>query len=424
MLQLLQIQLLNAKEWLSQETKGLIEPIKEKSSSLVNEVKRRVDNAKESSQRIFDNSQTEMDKNNPKIYRFARNANKFAQNLTEKLQAVSVPSDFNYEKLQAFCSDVEKMLSSMEQQRREAYPHISPYFIFDRRRLDASLKRLTDILNELRNSLTTKFTKAKIVEDTNSQIDKLLQTIDEDRQTQESLRQTEEREKTLEAEIAENQQKMAQVQANAELKELKELTQRIEGLRENVKHNLNYLEKPFSKLQSLARTEEVAVPLEEMNWLGDYLNDPFTALTNEENGYSLLRNILKRLDAAIDRGDLKLKTARTRKAQDQIDSVLNKDSLVELQRQCKEARSQKNQLSASGAITEFQNQLTQLQNQLRELQRENELINSKKDSLKAEHEKLKEKKESQRKELENNIFQLTNKTVQIVLAFEDNPLFS
>jgi len=416
MSQPLQIQLLNAKEWLSQETKVLIEPIKEKSSSILNEVKRRVDDAKESSQRIFENSQTEMDKNNPKTYRFARNANKFAQNLTEKLQAVSIPSDFNYEKLHAFCGDVEKMLTSMEQQRREAYPYISPYFIFDRRRLDASLKRLTDILNELRNSLTTKLAKAKTVQDTNSQIDKLLQTIDEDSQTQENLRQIEEREKTLEAEIAENQQKMAQVQSNAELKELIELTQRIERLRENVKHSLSYLEKPFSKLQSLARTGEVAVPLEEMSWLGDYLNDPFTALTNEENGYSLLKNILKRLDAAIGRGDLKLKTARIRKAQDQINSLL-KDSLLELQRQSKEVLSQKNQLSASGAITEFQNKLTQFQSQLKELQRENESINSKKDSLKAEHEKLKEKKEYQKKELEKNIFQLTNKTVQIVLAF-------
>jgi predicted RNase H-like nuclease (RuvC/YqgF family) len=357
-----------------------------------------------------------MDKNNPKTYRFARNANKFAENLIEKLQAVSIPSDFNYERLHAFCGDVERMLTLMEQQRREAYPYISPYFIFDRRRLDASLNRLADVISELRSSLTTRFAKAKTIEDANSQIDKLLQIINEDRENQESLRQTEEREKTLEAEIAEYQQKIAQVQTKAELKELVELTQRIEGLRENVKHSLSYLEKPFTKLQSLARTGEVAVPLEEMNWLSDYLNDPFTALTKEENGYSSLKNILKRLDAAISRGDLKLKTARIRKAQDQINSVLNKDSLLELQKQCKEALSQKNQLSASGALTESQNQLTQLQSQLKELQRENELTNAKKNSLKSEHEKLKEKKEYQRKELEKNIFQLTNKTVQIVLA--------
>ncbi len=410
-----QIQLFNAKEWLSQETKSIIEQTKEKSSSLLNEVKQRVDGAEDSSQRIFENSQTEMDKNNPKTYRFARNANKFAQNLTEKLQAVLIPSDFNYEKLQAFCGDLERMLSSMEQQRREAYPHISPYFIFDRRRLDVSLKRLTDILNELSDSLITKFIKAKIVEDTNSQIDQLLQTINEDRQTQESLKQIEETEKNLEAEIAKKQQKMVHIQANAELEELTELTQRIKGLREQVKHNLSYLKKPFSKLQSLARTGEVAIPLEEMTLLSDYLNDPFTALTNEENGYSLLKNILKRLDAAMGRGDLKLKTARIRKAQNQIDSVLNKDSLVELQRQCKEALSQKNQLSASGAITEFQNQLTQLQSKLKELRRENELENSRKNSLRADYDKLKEKKEYQKKELEKSIFQLTNKTVQIIL---------
>ena len=177
MSQPLQMQLLNAKEWLSQETKMFIEPIKEKAASLLTEVKQRVDDTKQSSQRIFENSQGEMDKNNPKTYRFARNANKFAQNLTETLQAISVPSAFNYEKLQTFCSDLEKLLTSIEQQRRDAYPYISPYFIFDRRRLDASLKRSADIVNELRNSLTNKFAKAKTVEDTYSQVDKLLQTI-------------------------------------------------------------------------------------------------------------------------------------------------------------------------------------------------------------------------------------------------------
>jgi hypothetical protein len=93
-----------------------------------------------------------MDKNNPKTYRFARNANKFAQSLTETVKALTVPDDARYERLHAFCNDLEKAVVTAEQLRRGAYPYISPYFIFDRRRLDVSLKRVYDISKELRGS--------------------------------------------------------------------------------------------------------------------------------------------------------------------------------------------------------------------------------------------------------------------------------
>jgi len=410
------IQLSDAEEWVNRETAPLFEPLKDKAASLVKETQSRIDDAVQSSQKILENSEREMNKNTPKTYRFARNANKFAQNLTDLVKAITVPDNFSYDKLQELCSNLEKTVASLEQLRRGAYPYISPYFIFDRRRLDVSLKRLYDITKELRNFLTTKYTKIKIVEDAYSIVDRLFQTINETKQNQENMQSTEERRRILEKEVAETQQKIAQIESEAQLTELVKLNQRIEELRENVKHNLRYLQKPFFKLQSLSRVGEVAVPLDEMNKLGDYLSDPYTALATEEDGYSTLKNILKRLDATLSQGKLKLKTTRIRKAQDQINSILSKDSLGQLQKDCKEVLSQKKQLLASETTTTLQNQLTQLQNQLKMLQKENELISSRNKALLDEQGKLQERTEYLRKELEKNILQLTNKNVQIVLS--------
>ena len=416
MSQPLQMQLLDVKEWLSKETVLLIEPMKEKAASLLMELEQRVDDAKQNGQRIFENSQREMDKNKPKTYRFAGNANEFAQSLIETLQAVSVPDGFNYEQLQAFCGELEEMLASIEEQKRERYPYISPYFIFDRRRIDGSIRKLASVINQLRNFLTTEFAEAKTVEAAYSQIDLLLRAITEESRTRENRRQIETRERTLAKEMAEVQRKITQIRERAEFKELGQLTKRIEGLRMNVRHNLRYLQKPFSKLQSLARTGDMAVPLDEMNWLGDYMENSFSALVAEEDGYSTLKSILKRLDTAMDHGDLKLKSARVRKAQDQINNILHKGSLDQLQMQCRESVSQKKQLLTSGTITKLQNQLKQLQNKLKDLQRERELMSSKNESLKAELEKLRERMAHQRGELEKSIFQLTNRSVQIILA--------
>jgi hypothetical protein len=410
-----QIRLSDAKEWLSSQTSSLIGPLKDKANDLLKEIKFRIDDTEQSGQRILQNSQSEMNKDNQKTYRFARNANRFAQNLTDAIKAVKVPENVSYGTLQTFCGDLEKTFGALEQLRRGAYPYISPYFIFDRRRLDVSYKRLYDITRDLRSFMTEKYEKAKTVEDAYSIVDRILQTIDEAKRNEENIERTKERETLLEGEIAQIQQKIVQTEAKTELNELLQANARIDDLRENVKHNLRYLQKPFFKLQSLARTSEVAVPLDEMTKIQDYLGDPFTALATEEEGYLALRSILRKLDSTITQRKMKLKSTRLRKAQDQIDSILNKDSLGQLQKNCRDALSRRNQLLASESTISFQNQLTEFQTRLKELQKENEFITSRTKALENERDKLRERTQNFGKELENKIQQSTNKKVQIVL---------
>jgi predicted RNase H-like nuclease (RuvC/YqgF family) len=192
------------------------------------------------------------------------------------------------------------------------------------------------------------------------------------------------------------------------------VTHGIEELTQNVKHSLRYLQKPFFKLQSLSRTSEVTIPLHELNKLEEYLNDPYMALATEQDGFPTLKSILTKLDTTISQGKLKLKSARIRKAQDQMNTILNKDSLLQLQRNCREALNQKEKLTTSEPVTALQNQLAQLQNQLRESRRESELANSKVKALRDEQTKLRERTEHLKKELEKSILQLTNKNVEVV----------
>jgi len=411
-----QIMLTDLKNWINKETTPIIEPLKNKGTNLLKEIQERLNDTIQSSEKIFENSDREMQKSNPKTYRFARNANKFARSLSETLKAVKVPEKVNYESLQTLGNDLEKKLTASLQQRAEAYPYITPYFIFDRRRLDITLKRLADINQELRNFLTTKYAKAKMVEDTSEARDKLLQTINQAEETQKQRQQMEQREKSLQQELMKTQQKITNVQSKAELTELMRAEDRIRELRENVKHSLRYLQKPFFKLQSLARSGNITVPIDEAKKLGDYLSDPFEALATEEEGHLMLKNILRKLDEAITQDKLKLKSTRLRKAQEQIDSVLNKGSLNTLHKSCIEARSQKNQLLTSGVAAAFQNELVGLQEELSQLQKENEFTSSRVKTLEAEHRKLLERIENEKKELEKTVFQLTGKNIQVVFS--------
>jgi ribosomal protein S20 len=414
--QLRQIMLTDLKDWINKETASIVEPLRNKGTNLLKEIQERLEETIESSEKIFENSDGEMQKGNPKTYRFARNANKFSRSLSETIKTVKVPETVNYESLQTLGNDLEKRLTAALQQRAEAYPYITPYFIFDRRRLDVTLKRLADINNELRNFLTTKYAKAKMVEDTSEAIDKLLQTINQADETQKQREQMEQREKSLQQELMKTQQEIANVQSRAELTELMKAEDRIRELRENVKHSLRYLQKPFFKLQSLARSGDIAIPVDEAKKLGDYLSDPFEALATEEEGHPMLKNILRKVDEAITQGKLKLKSTRLRKAQEQIDSVLNRASLNALHKSCMEASSQKRQLLTSGIAAAFENELVGLQEKLRQLQKETEFTSSRVKALEDEHRKLREKIESERKELTETVFQLTGKNIQVVFS--------
>jgi hypothetical protein len=410
-----QITLTDLKEWIKKETAPTLEPLTSKATNLLKEIQSRKDDALEINQQLLKNSEAEMKKNNPKTHRFARNANKFSQGLTKILNEVRTPQQVNYQTLQALNTSLEKTVSTTLQLRAEAYRFITPYFIFDRRKLDVVIKRLADIHTELRNFITNKYIKAKTIEDTTTAIDKLQQTINQTHEIQNEKQNLVPREETLKQELAQTQQEIANTQAQPELTEITIAEDQIKELRENVKYNLRYLQKPFFKLQSLTHSGEIAIPVDEAKKLEEYLSDPFEALASEENGYPTLKNILAKLNEAITQNKLKLKSTRLRKAQEQIDNTLNRASLITLQQNCKQTSAHKKQLLTSETTTTLQNKLTELQNQWKQQQKENEATTARIKTLEDEHKKLQEKTINEKKELEKTVFQLTGKNIQVNL---------
>jgi hypothetical protein len=410
-----QITLSDLNEWIKKETAPTLEPLTNKATSILKEIQNRISDTLEINQQLYKNSEAEMQKKEPKTNRFARNANKFSHGLTQILNEVKIPPQVNYQTLQTLNTSLEKTVTTTLQLRAEAYRFISPYFIFDRRKLDVVIKRLSDIHNELRNFITSKYSRAKTIEDTTTTIDKLQQTINRTGEIQKEKQQLLPREETLKQELTQSQQEITNTQARPELTELMMVEDQIKELRDNVKHNLRYLQKPFYKLQSIARSGEIAIPVDEAKKLGEYLNDPFEALATEDEGYPTLKNMLGKLNEAITKNKLKLKSTRLRKAQEQIESVLNKASLNTLQQNCKQASTHKKQLLTSETTTNLQKKLTELQNQWKQLQKEDEATTVRIKTLEDEHKRLQEKILNEKREIEKTISQLTGKNIQISL---------
>ena len=411
----LEIPLKDAKEWLEQETILIVEPLKAEGRRLFDAVKVKLDDVLATSDKLLDDAEKEIAKGSRKKYRRAKVMYKLARNISDMIDEITIPDEISRESLHTLCEKLGKTLEKVGRERWKWFPVISPYFMIDRRRFDVALKRALDSLQELRSFSSDKYAKAKTVEGAFSIIEKLYQSLGELDEVEEHKKKTELRKGALEKKIAENRRKITAIQGQNEIVELGQINEKIEELKEKVKHSLRHLQKPFLKFQSLVQSPSYSLFLDETKKLNDYLSNPFEALATEDEEYPMLKRILQKMDDAIAQGKLKLKKSRLRKAKDQTHNILHKNTLLSLHQSCKEALSKKQQLLASGIITKSRNELAQLQKNLRDLQKRKELLDSRGAVLKRKIKEDIKKIEDQKKELEKIVLELTNKNVQVLL---------
>jgi len=410
-----EIKLEDVKGWLEQETLSILKPLKTEGTSLLNDVKSKMDDFWESCEKMVEDSEKEIEKNNPKTYRRAREAYKLARDISEMMDRITVPEEISHEGLRVLCDELEKLVATVMRERAEKFPRITPFFIIDRRRFDIALKRFMDSIQKLRAFSSHKYVKAKDIDDSFSMIDRLFETLKKLDEIEEHKKKLGWTRKALEKEITEGQQKIALAQSKGEVSKLSQINEKIAELDGKVKYGLRHLQKPFFKFQTLARGPDYPIPPDELKKLDEYLSHPFEAFATEDDGYPMLKRVLRKVNDAIEKGKLKLKSSRLRKAQDQIKDILEKDALASLHQSCKEAFSQKQQLSTSEAITTFQTEFEQLQKELTELQKQMRFMESRSNTLDDGHKKTLERIESQKKKLESVVFELTSKNIEVIL---------
>ncbi len=402
--------------WMKRETAQIVEPLRIEGNRLLDDVRGRLDDFRGFCERLLDESEKEMEKENPKTHRPAKAANRLARSVLEALDKVTVPNQVSHEGLQMVNENFERVLVAVGEERGRWFPSMEPYFILDRRRFDAGLKRVAEAFGELRTFSSQKYGRAEAVEMQRSAIGRLSRLLEGLDGVERRRRREESRMDALEGRIREEEGRIAAIQGGGEMRELLRVEEKIEELEGRVKLCLRHLQKPLLKLQNLVRDGGYRLPLDEARKLSEYLRDPLEALAIEEAGYRLLRGILQAVSDALDQKKLKLKSSRLRKAQEQIKDILQRDAFVSLHRECKEVFAERRRLSASTAA--LQSELTRHETELEGLLRQRRFVDSKRSVLDDEYQKLLGEVQSQRKMLEKTVSELTGKSVNIPLRIE------
>ncbi len=402
------------KTWLEHETGLLLTPIQSKAQKLLAEMRKALENLSDASKMLLENSGKEIDKRNMKTYKRARALNKLAKLFVDRVRQLNVPEKVTYDGFYDFVQEARRAFLVTEVDIRNYFPHISPFFILDRRKFQVVFEKAKESLKELDNFLTKEYIKIKTLEDTFLLADKL-QTLEQQLAVfREQMAGSASEKNRLDKAIEETHQRIAELKSQGSLGQLAQIGGQIEALSSELKQRLQHLQKPFTKLQSLAlHSEGSGLTPEEVSKLNQYIDNPFTAFTSEEPNHPLLSQILRKLSVLMVEDKLKLKPEKIRKAEQLIRTILEQNSLVDFHRKSMIAVTSQKEFSASSEVAETGKHLSQLGLQLEEFEKKKKIVEG--DYVVSERMRNEaiEKVANCRNEIEKNILATTGKRIHV-----------
>jgi len=403
-----------AKSWLERETGSLLAPIHSKAQKLLKEMRKALESLSEVSKMLLENSGKEIEKRNMKTYGRARALNKLAKLFVDRTRQIKIPEKVTYDSFHDFVQETQRAFLVTDVDIRNYFPHISPFFILDRRKFQVVFEKAKESLKELNNFLTKEYVKIKTLEDTFQLVEKM-QTLEQQLTNfKEQKAKSESEEAQLSKTIAETRQKTDKLKAQGSLGQLNKIDNQIEALNSELKQRLQHLQKPFVKLQSLAlHGEGSGLTPEEISKLNQYIDKPFEAFTSEEPNHPLLNQILKKLSVLMTQDKLKLKPEKTRKAEQLIQTIFSQNSLADLHQRSLNALSSRKQLFMSPEVAETEKHLSMLKTQLEELERKKKIVEGERVTFEQACSETVEKIKNQKSDIEKNILAATNKRIRI-----------
>jgi hypothetical protein len=404
----------DVKNWLESETYPIFSPVHAKAGKLLDDMSKALEETTNVCKILLESSRKEIEKKNRKTFGRAKALNKLARLFLERIRQIDIPNEVSYNGFHEFAQETGKAFAVTEVDVRKWFPRISPFFIRDRRKFITVFEKTRDTLEEIHRFLTKEYIKTKTLEDTFQLIDRLL-TIEKQLADIEARKKKTEADKTsFDKRIAETRQEIASLRTREGMSRLGQTTSEVKELSVKVKHRLRHLRKPFIKFRSLAtRGGGSGLTPEELEKLNKYVETSFNALATEETDYPLLKRILRKLDRAMSEGKLKLKADRKRKAERDINEILNKNSLNALHQRCRNVLGRKRNLSTSTEVKETEEELLRLQKKLKRLKRKRKIFELKANTTERKFKETVETIQKQKDDIEKNVLDFTGKNVQI-----------
>jgi hypothetical protein len=405
---------LEAKRWLESQTGAVLNPVHAKAKKLRDEMNLQIQALADVSKLLLDVSSKEIEKRNMKVYNRARALNKLARLFIDRLKKLAPPEPVSYDSMNLYVQETQKILIVTDIDIKNWFPRISPFFIMDRRKFLTVYEKAKQTYTDLNEYVTKEYVKTKTLEEALREINNLQGVEKHLLSIQEDKNQIKNERLPIEQEIADLEQKIVELQSTGPIDKLKLVNNEIENLSNELKNTLRHLQKPFIKMQALATSGGGGgITPDELQKINQYLDMPFDALVQEPQGYPVLREILEKLSAMIEKDTLKLKDDKARKAEQSINDFLQKNVLDSLQIRCKEMAANREHLVASSKVDEINRSIAQYQEQLVQLKARKTSVETHETVKANTYQETVDKISSLKRTVERNIYSALGKKVQI-----------
>ncbi len=403
------------RDWLQQETGPALTPVQAQAQKRLDEVRTALENLTEASKMLVDASQKEIEKRNMKVYNRARALNKLANMFIERIKKLSIPDNISFDNISTFAIEAQKAIIVTEVDIKNWFPHISPFFIMDRRKFQPIFEKTKIAISALNDFVNKEYVKTKNQEKTFHLLSEL-QILETQLAQIEAQKDNLKNERlSLESEINTVEQQMSGLKGKSIMDKLSQVEAEQDALNNELKTILRHFQKPFIKVQALsAYGGGSGMTPDEMQKMTQYLENPFEAIAGEEKGLPVLKEILHKLNTLIGEGKLKLKPDKQRKAEQSIEEVLKQNTLKDYHNKCVEVAARKKQLSTSPELEEARQYLSQSQQELEKLRARSANLEADEAVKMAAANEVVEKIRVHKNTIEANVLSFLGKQIQIV----------
>ncbi len=402
------------RDWLQRETGPALTPVQAQAQKRLDESRVALENLTEASKMLVEASQKEIEKRNMKVYNRARALNKLANMFIERIKKLDIPDKVSFDVVSAFAAEAQKTILVTDLDVKNWFPHISPFFIMDRRKFQPVFEKTRVAVNALNDFVNKEYVKTKVQEKTFQLLSELqaLEAQLADIEAQKAILKNERL--TLENEITAIEQQMVGLKGKAIIDQLSQVEAEQDVLNAELKNVLRHFQKPFIKVQALATSGGGAgITPDELRKLNQYLEDPFEALVTEAAGIPVLKEILQKLSGLMSEDKLKLKPDKQRKAEQAIDDVLKRDMLASYHNKCLEVATRRKQLSSSPELEEARHSLSQSGQELEKFRTRRANLEADEALKTTAANEVLEKIRNHKKTIEANVLSFLGKQIQI-----------
>ncbi len=404
----------DAKRWLENQTSAVLTPVHAQAKELRDDMNLSLQAIIDVSKQLFDISTKEIEKRNMKVYNRARALNKLSRLFLDRFKKLTPPEQIAYDTINRYTQETQKILFVTDIDIKNWFPRISPFFIMDRRRFLTIYEKAKQAYVALNDFVTKEYVKTKTLEEALRELNELQGIEKQLLSLQDDKEQIRNERVPLEQEITELEQKISDLKSRGPIDKLNMVNAEIENLNNELKNTLRHLQKPFIKMQALATSGGGGgITPDELKKINQYLDAPFDALVSEQQGYPELKEILEKLEGMMAKDTLKLKSDKQRKAEQSVNEILHKDSLVNLQVRCVEMGTNRDQLVSSAKMDEIKQNLTQYEEQVNQLKARKTSVETHETVKANSYQETVDKIGSLKRTIERNIYTALDKKIQI-----------